>query len=184
MVLVRCSVDGRSSGIVGYMSRESNVACPLLLVGGAGGHGEQLLRLRAQLRLGDTRVAVVLERGTKWPYEDRVYYADRIVDYHKRSRWRSIKAFIAAMWMARSVFRQCEPKLVVSTGPGLAVPVCLVAKLFGRAEVVHIESWSRIRSISNTTRLLRHMRLADVVAYQYSNSVLAGKQGCEYWGHL
>ena len=164
------------------MSEVPDEVWPLLLVGGKGGHGEQLKRVRAQL--ADIRAAVILERGMKWRYLDRVYYTERVVDNRKRDRLRSVFAFMSGMKLSLKVMRECRPKLIVSTGPSLSVPVCLVARLFGGVQVIHIESWSRIRSISKTTRLLRMLRLVDVVAYQYPDSVLSGQRRCEYWGHL
>ena len=164
------------------MSEMPDGFCPLLLVGGKGGHGEQLKRLRAQL--GDVRVVVILERGMKWHYLDRVYQTDQVVDNLRRDRLKSVRAFISGMKVSLNVIRECRPTVIVSTGPSLSVPVCLVARLLGRVQVIHIESWSRIRSVSRTTRLLRMLRLVDVVAYQYPDSVLSGQKRCEYWGHL
>ena len=128
-------------------------------------------------------ITVVTEKNLKWDFPDRVFYSPRVVDYHAPSFLDSAHNFIKAAFIGLRAVRQGKPKLVLSTGPAIAVPVCLVAKLIG-ITVVHIESWSRISTISNTTKFIRMLRIADVVVYQYKNSVLAGQRKCEYWGHL
>ena len=153
----------------------------ILLVAGTGGHGEQLKRLR---RLLPVRSAIVIaEENLSWEFPDEVIYCSRVVDYHQRSLLKSIASFFTAARKTIRALRSYRPKIVFSTGPALAVPVCLVCRLF-RMRVVHIESWSRISSVSNTTTIIRRLRLADTVVYQYPDSVLSGKSNCEYWGHL
>lgn len=152
-----------------------------LLVGGFGGHGEQLLRIRRSL-IGEGYFAL-LESGFHWDYPDHVFYTDRVVDYHKSSSVRSAINFFKATISAYKIIKNYEIKNVISTGPALSVPICLVAKLLGR-KVLHIESWSRINTTSNSTRLILNLRIADVVVYQYKEHVLAGRKRCEYWGHL
>lgn len=153
----------------------------VLLVAGTGGHGEQLKRLR---RLLPVRSAVVIaEDNLSWDFPDEVVYCSRVVDYHKLSLLKSIASFLSAAGNTIRVVRSLKPKIVFSTGPALAVPVCLVCRLF-RLRVIHIESWSRISSISNTTRIIRRLHLADTVVYQYPDSALSGESKCEYWGHL
>lgn len=153
----------------------------VLLVAGTGGHGEQLKRLRAIIK--NRPVSVLAENDLRWPYPDTVHTSDRVVDYHRFSRWRSFLAFVKTFKIARNVIANRKPGLIISTGPAIAVPVCLAARLMG-VRVVHLESWSRIRTISNTTRLILRFRLADAVAYQYEDSILAGRKRCHYWGHL
>lgn len=152
----------------------------LLLVTGTGGHGEQMKRLR---RLLSRPAVIIAEGGFQWPFPDELHCADRIVDYHKRSLIQSIVNFIRAARLAHRVLRRYRPRVVVSTGPALAVPVCVMARLHGKT-VIHIESWSRIASVSNTTRILRTLGIPTVTAYQYKDSVLAAQKNCEYWGHL
>lgn len=153
----------------------------ILLVSGTGGHGEQLKRLRRLLR--GVQVTVIAEAGLKWDFPDSVVRTRRVVDYHHSSFLSSAAAFLRAMAATLRVVMKTRPDLLISTGPALAVPVCLVCRIL-LIKVVHIESWSRISSISNTTRLIQKFRLADVIAYQYPDSVLQRSPRCEYWGHL
>lgn len=160
--------------------KDSKSSTKILLVAGIGGHGEQMKRLRRLLPFDN--VSIIAEPGLAWK-GDRFYYAPRVVDYQKSSKVKSLFNFLRVLMVAIKVCISFRPKLVISTGPALAVPVCAVAKIFG-IKVVHIESWSRIGSISNTTKLIRRYNLADLTIYQYEDHILAGEEKCEYWGHL
>lgn len=154
----------------------------IVLVGGAGGHGEQLARIREHFT--QDSVTVIGEPELKWLHpEDTRINVGRVVDYHKPTKSQSIKKFISGLLIAFKALAFKKVDLLISTGPAMAVPVCLAAKIL-RIKVVHIESWSRISSISNTTKLIRKFGLADVIGYQYKDHVLAGQKNCEYWGHL
>jgi len=57
-----------------------------------------------------------------------------------------------------------RPRVVVTSGAGLAVPFCLVSRLLG-ARLVHVETMARVTSGSSTGRLLA--RFADAVLVQW-----------------
>lgn len=152
------------------------------LVGGAGGHGEQLNRIRAYF--DNDHVTVIGEPELTWRYPTDVRVnIERVVDYHKPSKIKSIGNTLKGAIKAFQTLAFGKFDLLVSTGPAMAVPVCAVAKVLG-IKTVHIESWSRIHSVSNSTKLIIKYGLADVIAYQYKDHVLAGTPKCEYWGHL
>lgn len=154
----------------------------IVLVGGAGGHGEQLQRIREYFQ-NDT-ITVIREPELQWNYaEDKLINISRLVDYHKPSKAISAVNFLKALYKSFFALSFRKIDLIVSTGPAMAVPVCTVAKLLG-IKTVHVESWSRINSVSNSTKLILKYNLANVIAYQYVDHVLAGEPNCEYWGHL
>lgn len=154
----------------------------IVLVGGAGGHGEQLARIREHFT--HDHITVIGEPELKWLHpEDKRINVARVVDYHKPTKLQSIQKFVSAFFVAFKAFSFSKVDLLISTGPAMAVPICLAAKIL-RIKVIHFESWSRITSISNTTKLIRRYGLADTIGYQYKDHVLAGQKNCEYWGHL
>lgn len=57
------------------------------------------------------------------------------------------------LWEAFRIFRRERPKVLISTGAGLAVPLALVARLFG-ARVLFIETFCAISRPSLTGRLM------------------------------
>ena len=139
-------------------------------------------RSRLRSKLNCDSVSVIAEHGLSWS-GDRFYYVPRVLDYQSRSRVKAAFNFVLVFYVSLKVFIAIRPSLLISTGPALSVPVCMAAKMFG-IRVFHLESWSRIKSISNTTSLIMKFNLADNVGYQYVDSVLRGKPRCEYWGHL
>lgn len=70
-----------------------------------------------------------------------------------------------------------RPRLVVTSGAGLAVPFCLVARALG-SRLVHVETMARVSSGSTTGRVLS--RVADAVLVQWDEmaEVLPGAEVC------
>lgn len=157
-------------------------ARPVLIVLGEGGHTAELLALVDGLR-ADRRLHYVITA------EDELS-AGRLTrpgPIHRLPRprsksagpleagWRTLRTFAGAVAIALRV----RPAAVVTTGPAIGVPVAVAARLFG-AEVVFVETISRITALSGTGRLMR--RIADLyfvqwpdLAHQVPGSVYAGR---------
>ena len=140
----------------------------LLVVLGEGGHTKEMLELVGSLG-PKYRYAYVLVRGDelsepKIGIPGAVYYVQRprykvhnlVMDGAK-----TLVCAAQALW----VLMRERPRAVVTCGPGVAIPVCLLAKLLGIA-VVFIETGSRVRRLSTTGRTL--YRFADLFLVQWS----------------
>lgn len=57
-----------------------------------------------------------------------------------------------------------RPDVVISTGAGVAIPTCLLGKLFG-AKLIYVESGSRVTNPSRTGKFL--CRFADLFIVQW-----------------
>lgn len=66
---------------------------------------------------------------------------------------RSVKNLFRNLFVAWRVIREVRPKVVVTTGAGIAVPFAWVARLRG-ATVVYVESLARIEGPSLSYRLI------------------------------
>src|SRR5689334_934910 len=124
----------------------SESRCQVLLVCSPGGHLLQLLALRAGW--GDfDRAWVTLARSDARSLlaSERVYYA-----YGPTNR--SLLNLVRNLWFALRLLRRLRPRVIVTTGAGVAVPFAWLGKLYG-ARVVYIESLSRISSPSLSLRL-------------------------------
>ena len=51
------------------------------------------------------------------------------------------------IFQSLSIFIQQQPDILISTGAGVAVPICYIAKFFGK-KVIFIESFSRVQEPS------------------------------------
>lgn len=153
----------------------------ILLAGSKGGHLEQALRFASELP--DTcKWCLATDNYVK--YEPSPIVFSRISSYEFKTNVlvKAIRCFIVFS-KSLSVCRRERPDLMVTFGAGFCVPLAVAARIFG-VKVLHIESWSRIRTISATTRFMYLFRLAKLIGYQYEESVLAGRRNCIYIGHL
>lgn len=73
---------------------------------------------------------------------------------------RTAVATVQSMW----ALIRTRPRAIISAGPGVAVPVCILAKLLG-IKVIYIETGSRVFSLSSTGRIL--YRFADLFFVQW-----------------
>ena len=130
----------------------------VLLVCSAGGHLLQLHLLRAAWR--DHRHAwVTLER------EDALsLLEDETVHYAFWPTTRHIPNLVRNTHLAWRLLRELRPRVIVTTGAGVAVPFAWLGRLRG-ARVVYIESLTRIASPSMTCRMI--LPVADRVYVQW-----------------
>lgn len=74
-----------------------------------------------------------------------------ITAFHPTTR--NIKNFFRNLWLAARVLREIKPRIIVSTGAGIAVPFFYMAKLYG-IRTVYVESITRLEGLSLTGRLV------------------------------
>jgi UDP-N-acetylglucosamine:LPS N-acetylglucosamine transferase len=120
----------------------------LFLVCSAGGHLLQLLALR-----------------DAWADRSRIWITDDAADtlsllenetaiFGDAPSSRSARSFLRNTVRAWRLLARHRPAAVVTTGAAIAVPFVWLGRLFG-AEVIYIESVTRIESPSLTLRLVR-----------------------------
>lgn len=155
-----------------YLLGEASVEAPapdradLLLVCSTGGHLLQLVALREAWE-PFTRVWVTFDKS-----DARSLLADERVVFAHGPTNRSIKNLLRNLWVARRVLAQVRPKVLVTTGAGVAVPFAWLARLRG-TRVVYVESLARVERPSLSYRLIAPIasrryvqwpQLAEVVA--------------------
>jgi UDP-N-acetylglucosamine:LPS N-acetylglucosamine transferase len=126
---------------------ESSPRADLLLVCSTGGHLIQLVALRdAWERF--TRAWVTFDKSDARSLleHERVYFAHGPTN-------RSVKNLLRNLLVAWRVVRDVRPRVLITTGAGIAVPFAWVARLRG-ARVVYVESLARIEGPSLSYRLI------------------------------
>jgi UDP-N-acetylglucosamine:LPS N-acetylglucosamine transferase len=93
----------------------------------------------------------------------RMFYAHRARDYGDNVILAAFKS-LRLCWESFKVLRAAKPEAVISAGPGLAVPISVIAKILGK-KVIYIESWSRVYKPSTSGRLV--YRFADLFFVQW-----------------
>jgi beta-1,4-N-acetylglucosaminyltransferase len=129
------------------MSPTPSNRADLLLVCSTGGHLLQLVALQESWERF-TRAWVTFDKSDARSLlaAERVFYAHGPTN-------RSVKNMIRNLAVAWRVVREVRPRVVVTTGAGVAVPFAWVARLRG-AKVVYVESLARIEGPSLTYRLI------------------------------
>lgn len=85
-----------------------------------------------------------------------VYY---VVDPHT-----SLRLYLKNAWQSLWIFLRKRPQVVISTGAGIALATCFLAKLTGRT-LIFIESGARVTTPSRTGKLI--YPFADVFIVQW-----------------
>jgi UDP-N-acetylglucosamine:LPS N-acetylglucosamine transferase len=142
----------------------------VLVVLGEGGHTKECLRLVELLGTMRYRYSYILVHGdTLSGPQIRVagptYRVTRPGNIKSHRLARFLK-FPVCMLQATLALVQSRPDAVLTSGPGVAVPVCVVAKLIG-SRVIYVECCARVRSLSITGTWMR--RIADLFFVQWED---------------
>lgn len=129
----------------------------------AGGHLTELLQLKEAFE-GYEHFYATFKREDTEKIKGRVYY---LID-PKRNPLKLIINFLQAL---RVVVKE-RPKVVITTGAGVVIPLCYLAKLL-RGRIIYIESLARIDTRSLSGILL--YPIADLFFVQWRQ--LLGKYG-------
>ncbi|NLG49427.1 MAG: hypothetical protein GX552_04870 [Chloroflexi bacterium] len=143
----------------------------VLIALGEGGHTKEMIALVDML--GDdleyaymvVQDDVVSESKIRRP--GRVYHVRRPRD-KEHHLLRDVVKTIHGCWQAWRVLRECQPDAVLSTGPSVAVPVCIMARLLGK-KVIFVETGSRVTALSTTGRIM--YRVANLFFVQWPDLV-------------
>jgi beta-1,4-N-acetylglucosaminyltransferase len=153
----------------------------IVIVSGVGGHLEQGQRMAKLISSNKENPMFIVDKET--PNVNAALVLPRVMSYDKFQLLRTLSNFMNCLTQSIYFFRHHDVKLLISTGPAFCVPVFLVAKFFG-IKRIHVESWSRIRTVSNTTRLMYAFKLADKIFVQYKEHPYLDRSNVEYIGHL
>jgi beta-1,4-N-acetylglucosaminyltransferase len=132
-------------GVIGAGPSPSQSSC--FLVSSGGGHLSQLIELCADWPV-DCQHWITFDST-----QARAVLADRRVTFAHGPTNRSLPRLCQNLVLAWRLMRRYRPSTLVTTGAGLAVPFCYVARLLG-CRVVYVECLSRVSEPSLTGRLV------------------------------
>jgi len=119
----------------------------VLLVCSTGGHLQQLLALRPVWE-PYSHVWVTFDKS-----DSRSLLRDERVVFAHSPTNRNLKNLLRNLVLAWRTFGRVRPRVVVTTGAGVAVPFAWIGRL-RRVRIVYIESFTRIEGPSLTGRLV------------------------------
>lgn len=96
------------------------------------------------------------------------------------SRWTFIGVYIRSFFHCRKIWMKYRPKVIVSTGSNIAVPLFIMGKLYG-SKIIFIETRAKVYARSMTGILVRH--LSDQIFVQWPE-MLALYPEAKYCGTL
>lgn len=150
----------------------------ILLVCSSGGHLQQMLALREAWQ-GYSHVWVTFDKS-----DSRSLLRDERVVFAYSPTNRSLKNLLRNLVLAWRTLRVVRPRVLLTTGAGVAVPFAWIGRLSG-VRIVYIESFTRIAGPSLTGRLVGPIadrsyvqwpELARVVRHaRYAGNVFAGR---------
>lgn len=140
----------------------------VLAILGEGGHTTECLSLVHLLGAERYRFSYVLVHGDevserKIRFPGKIYRVLRPGNVKTHPLTRFLKYPICTLEAIVALARS-RPDAVLTTGPGVAVPVSLVARFFG-SRIIYVESVARVRSLSKTGDLMR--RIAHLFFVQW-----------------
>ena len=151
----------------------------VLLISSVGGHLEQLLGLKGVINEFDSYIVTEKNKSTlnlKNKYSNIFF-----IPYLSRKNFLSfVFNFIKGIFCSLGYYFKIKPNVIITTGSGAVMPMCLIGKLFG-SKVVFIETFSRIESKTKTGKLA--YSFADLFIVQWEE-LLTIYPKAVYIGHI
>ncbi len=139
----------------------------ILVVLGEGGHTVEMIRLvdllgpKYSYAYMTVKEEQLSEKKIRIP--GPIYRINR-PQWKVEPRWKVALRYIRLTWQSLLILLRVRPHLILQSGPGLAVPVSLLGKLF-RARVIYVENGARVTQPSLSGRIM--YRFADVFFVQW-----------------
>jgi UDP-N-acetylglucosamine:LPS N-acetylglucosamine transferase len=114
---------------------------------------------------------VTLKKHDTEDFEEKAYFIS--------DPGRNPLKFVLNAFQGLFIILKERPKIVVSTGAGMAIPLCYMAKILGR-KIVFIESFCRIEEPSITGKIV--YPVADVFLVQWKEQLKKYGKKAKYHG--
>lgn len=151
----------------------------IVLISSVGGHLEQLLGLGEII--AQHKVSIITERNDTTRNmvvpSARVYLLPYI---SRRFFFGFVYSYIECFFVSFKYFFKIKPEVIVTTGAGCTLPICLIGKVFG-CKVIFIETFARVKSKTMTGRIC--YLFADVFVVQWEE-LLRIYPKAMYLGHI
>lgn len=138
----------------------------VLFISSTGGHLSELLALSPLFERYDYYIVTEKDKSTaslKKIHKNKIYYLvygtkDYWLTYPFKFIFNCIKSFF--------IFFKIGPTVIITTGAHTAVPMCFIAKMFGR-KIIFIETFANSDTKSLSGRLV--YPIADLFIVQWEN---------------
>ncbi len=159
-----------------------------------GGHFSQLMALKELFGKYETVILTDNKRANRAipalkdvkAIEFAMAFADRREQLtkdknRKLTRLSYFTSYIKLYSQCLSVWKKYRPKVIISTGSNIAVPLCFIAKIYG-SHFVYIETRAKVYHKTVSGKIVG--RFADKIIVQWPEMVDVYKGQAEYYGTL
>ena len=141
-------------GISDDMSKKMMNVKKLCFAASSGGHFEQLMMLRPLMDRYDSFIVTEKTSYVAAMDDRKVYYLEQVNRKEKMCLVHMLSNFFKSL----KIYFMEKPDIVICTGVLAMIPLCIIAKMFGK-KLVYIESFAKVTSGTLTGKLL--YRFAD-----------------------
>ena len=144
------------------MGKKKEKKVKICFAASSGGHYEQLMMLKP---LMDKYDSFVITEKTKYSAEakgEKTYYMEQVNRREKTFAWKMIDNLFKSI----KIYWKEKPDVVICTGVLAMIPMCLLAKLYGK-KLIYIESFAKVTSPTETGKLL--YKFADQFYVQWES---------------
>lgn len=171
------------------MKKQNNI---VMFACSEGGHFSQMMALKTLFGKYQSVFVTDNVRADKTlsglEVVNEVYHVNGIAESRKKnagnkhndSRWTYLTGYIALFKQCGRVVKEVRPKVIVSTGSNVAVPLFFVGKLMG-CKLIFIETRAHVYSKSMTGKLVGG--ISDKIIVQWPEMLKVYKKA-EYYGTL
>lgn len=132
----------------------------ICLISSSGGHLEQIKQLKEIINTYECFYVVTRTKATEAMKQKKYIVSDMIRTNKVVLVLQMIKMFVEQF----RIFIKEKPDVVITTGAGVVIPMCIIAKVFKR-KVIYIESFARINTPNKTGLLI--YKFADLFIVQW-----------------
>lgn len=132
----------------------------ICLISSSGGHLEQIRQLKDIIDTYEYFYIVTRTKATEAMKEKKYIVSDMI-------RTNKLILFMQMLRMLLEqflIFLKEKPDVIITTGAGVAIPMCIIGKIFSR-KVIYIESFARMNTPNKTGKLI--YKFADLFIIQW-----------------
>jgi UDP-N-acetylglucosamine:LPS N-acetylglucosamine transferase len=134
----------------------------ICLVGSAGGHLSQLLKIHECWQRYNTIYITTTDTG-----RDKIQILDKVYVVGESNRRHPLRLLKVSANCAKIVLRE-KPDVVISTGASVGCIVCFMGKLLG-AKIIWIDSITNVKRLSLSGRMVKY--IADLFLVQWPNLI-------------
>lgn len=149
----------------------------ICFIASSGGHLEQIRQLKEVSKKYECYYITNKTVSTEKMKEKKYLVEDL---YRGKGKLKKILRLIKMFFEQFILWVKEKPDFVITTGAGIAIPSCLIAKVF-RKKVIYIESFARIDTANKSGKFI--YKFADIFVVQWE-SLLKIYPKAVYWGWI